>query len=162
GCANFRLVYRKIGRNTDETTLIATILPTQNFIGNSIDEFVQWTFLPEPISDWGKNLAEANKLFLVSLLNSFVLNYVIRQKVSANVSAYLVKQLPIPRLPACHPVSQALVPLAARLTCVDERFAPLWEALAQDHLGQMDEEWSLTYAACEPDERAQLRAEIDA
>jgi hypothetical protein len=162
GCTNFRLGYRDVASGTNEITLIATILPPFHFTGNTFIEFVQWSYLPKPDYIWIKYFDESNKLYLASLLNSFVINFIIRQKVSAHVSMFLIGQLPIPRLPATHPVSQALVPLAARLTCVDERFAPLWEALAQDHPRQMDEEWSPSYAACEPDERAQLRAEIDA
>jgi hypothetical protein len=142
GCANFRLVFRKVGSNTNEVTLIAAILPRCNFIGNSIDEFVQWAFLPKPLSTWARNFDEANKAFLASLLNSFVLNFIIRQKVSANLSAFLVNQLPVPRLTATHPMSQALVPLAARLTCVDERFAPLWEELALHHVDSIAAPWS--------------------
>lgn len=163
GCLDFRLVYRRVAWNTNEQTLVAAVLPRHNFVGHSLGEFVQWEHSSQPgVPHWTQLFDEANKLFLVSMLNSFILNFIIRQKVSANVSMFFVEQLPIPRLPASHPVSQALVPLAARLTCVDERFAPLWEALAQDHPGQMDEEWSPACGACDPDERAQLRAGIDA
>lgn len=162
GCENFRLVYRKVARNTDEMTLIVAILPVHNFIGNSVDEFIQWTFLAEPTSDWLENFDESHKLLLLGLLNSLVLNFLIRQKISANLSAYLLKQLPVPRLLASHLVSQALVPLAARLTCVDERFAPLWEALAEQHPESMDAMWAPEDAVREPSERAQVRAEIDA
>lgn len=162
GCENFRLVYRKVASNTNEVTLIAAVLPVHNFIGHSIDEFVQWTFVAKPVSDWVENFDESHKLFLLVLLNSLVLNFVTRLKVSANVSAYLVNQLPVPRLLATHPISQALVSLAARLACVDERFAPLWKALAEQHPDTMGVEWSPEYAVREPDERAQVRAEIDA
>ncbi|HEY1351678.1 MAG TPA: N-6 DNA methylase [Ktedonobacteraceae bacterium] len=162
GCENFRLVYRKIASNTNEVTLITAILPMHNFIGHSLDEFVQWAYVPAPVPAWLENFDESHKLFLMVLLNSFVLNFVIRQKISANVSAYLLNQLPIPRLPATHPISQALVPLAARLTCVDERFAPLWESLARQHPGTMDLAWSPGCAVREPGDRAKIRAEMDA
>src|SRR5260370_12948762 len=127
GFADFRLVYRKIARNTDEITLIAAVLPPRNFIGNSIAEFVEWEFYPGPPLVWMRHFGESNKLFLAGVLNSFVINFLISQKVSANVSMFLVSQLPIPRLSSTHPISQLVVPLVARLICSDERFAPLWE-----------------------------------
>jgi hypothetical protein len=162
GCTNYRLVYRDVASGTNEITLIAAILPICNFIGNTLIEFVQWTYLPEPHFTWIKHFDESNKLLLAGLLNSFVLNFIIRQKVSAHVSMFLMGQLPVPRLPATHPVSQVLVPLVARLTCIDERFAPLWEELASHHADFMALQWSPDCAAVDPVERAQLRAEIDA
>lgn len=161
GCTNYRLVYRKVGSNTNEVTLIAAILPACNFIGHSMDEFVQWAYLPAN-SSWIRYFEESNMLFLASLLNSFILNFIIRQKVSANVSAYLVGQLPFPRLPGTHPISKTLVPLVAGLTCIDERFAPLWEVLARHHPDRMAAEWSPDCAVREPDDRAHIRAKIDA
>lgn len=162
GCTDFRLVHREVASNTNEVTLIASVLPPHTFVGHTINIFTQWTYLPKPHFTWVKHFDESNKLYLATLLNSFVINFIIRQKVSAHVSMFLLGQLPVPRLSATHPVSQALVPLAARLTCVDERFAPLWEALAQQHSGSMTEQWLPTCVVRDPSERAHLRAEIDA
>lgn len=162
GCANFRLVYRDVASGTNEITSIAAILPPYTFIGNTLIEFVQWTYVPEPRSTWIKSFEEPHKLYLASLLNSFVLNFIIRKKVSAHVSMFLMEQLPVPRLPATHPVIQALVPLAGHLICIDEQFALLWEELARYCPDTMAAQWGPDCAAKEPMERAQLRAEIDA
>lgn len=162
GCDNFRLVYRKVASNTNEVTLVVAVLPPHHFIGHSIDEFVQWKYVPKPHATWIRNFEESNKLFLAGILNSLVLNFIIRQKVSANVSAYLLSQLPVPRLSATHPTSQEIVAHAACLTCIDERFAPLWNELATHHPHLMPARWTPEYAAIDPHKRAHLRAQIDA
>jgi N-6 DNA Methylase len=160
-CDNFRLAYREVTSSTNEVTLIAAILPPHIFVGHTINAFTQWTYLPEPHYAWTKHFDESNKLFLLSLLNSFVINFLIRQKVTSHVSTYLINQLPIPRLSANHPVSQLLVPLTARLICTDERFSPLWEALAINYPHAMTSEWDETCAAIDLSERALLRTHID-
>ncbi len=35
-CDNFRLVYREVASGTNEVTLIATVLPTHIFVGNTL------------------------------------------------------------------------------------------------------------------------------
>jgi hypothetical protein len=161
GCTDFRLVYRSVARNTDEATLIATILPPKVFATNSLSEVTQWIFHLKPDPHWEPLFNESNQFYLLAILNSFVLNFVIRQKVTANVNQYIVEQLPVPRLPFSHFISQSLAPLAARLTCVDERFAPLWEEVARYHPRSMAASWSPECGARSARERALLRAQID-
>jgi hypothetical protein len=161
GCDDFRLAYREVASGTNEVTLIAAILPPHIFVGHTINILAQWIYLPKPHYTWVKNFDEDNKLFLLSVLNSFILNFIIRQKVTSHVSTYLLSQLPIPRLSATHPISQDLVPLAAKLTCVDERFAPLWNELASYHPHRMVAQWTSGCAALDDRQRARLRAEID-
>lgn len=161
-CDNFRLVYREVASGTNEVTLISSILSPHLFVGHTINVFTQWTYLPDPDYIWIKHFDEPNKLFILSLLNSFVINFLIRQKVTSHVSTYLINQLPFPRLAIEHPISQALVSLASRLICVDERFAPLWKELARYHPYTMQPEWDKSCAATDLSERAQLRTQIDA
>jgi len=107
---DYRLAYRAIGRNTDIRTMIASIIPPC-FAGNSIN-----------IS---KSLNVASLLFCVSFLNSFVADWLLRQKVSANVNMFYVYQLPIPRLTETDPRFKAIVERAAGLICVSEEFEDL-------------------------------------
>lgn len=59
-------------------------------------------------------------------MNSFALDFILRQKVSANVNQFYLYQLPVPRLQSGNPFFEALVPRAARLTCTCAGFADLW------------------------------------
>jgi hypothetical protein len=71
------------------------------------------------------------------------------------MTLFLTKQLPVPRLTAGHPLFDAIVPRAARLTCTRPAFAALWQEV-------MGEAWTEASGATNPAERQALRDELDA
>ncbi len=137
----YRLAYRDIARSTDQRTLIAAILPKGSFAGN--------TLILETTTQ------NSVMLYFLSLLNSFVLDYIIRYKVGTHVSMFYAYQLPIPRLEAGNPYFEAIVPRAAQLSCPTAAFAPLWEEV-------MRTPWSESVVVSDPAQRQQLRNELDA
>jgi hypothetical protein len=139
-----RFVYRGIARSTDNRTLITAILPPRVFAeGRSATTVVQ------------DGISPSEQLFLVGCMNSLVLDYVLRQKVAANVNMFYIYSLPIPRLTSGNPYFDAIVPRAARLTCTRAEFAGLWAEV-------MGEQWDESKGATDPAERQKLRDEIDA
>jgi hypothetical protein len=97
----------------------------------------------------------SKSLFVSTLLNSYCLDQIIKQRVTSNINQFYIYQLPIPRLNSSNPHFDALVPRAARLTCTRAEFADLW----QDVMG---EAWDESKGATDPAERQRLRDEIDA
>ena len=91
----------------------------------------------------------------LAVFNSHVLDYVIRQKISATLNFFYVYQLPVPRKLSGNPLFDAIIPRAARLTCTRPDFADLWQAV-------MGEAWTPTSGATDAVERQQLRDELDA
>jgi Alw26I/Eco31I/Esp3I family type II restriction m6 adenine DNA methyltransferase len=81
---DYWLAYRLIASSTNERTMISTIVPPGYVCGNSIA------------------IVKMNDLkamcFLCGVLNSFVVDYLLRQKVSANVNMFYFLELPIPRI----------------------------------------------------------------
>ena len=73
------------------------------------------------------NLPVDIQLYLQSVLNNHLLDFVLRQKVTSNINMFFLYQLPVPRLTAGNPYFDAIVPRAARLTCTRPEFAGLWE-----------------------------------
>jgi hypothetical protein len=141
-----RLGVRAIARNTDERTLIATVLPPLVGAGNSI-----LTVLTD--------ITPSTSLYLAALFNSFVLDATLRLKVSANVNIFYLYQLPLPRLAAGNPYFEALVVRAAALTCTRPEFAGLW----QEVMGmEWQDEGKNFQPATDPTERQRLRDELDA
>jgi hypothetical protein len=138
----YRLGHRAIARNTDERTMIATILPSLTFFGNSINASCN-------------ELSAQELLFIVSLLNSFTIDFSLRQRVTANLRMFCIYQLPIPRLTEQNLVFRMLVERAAQLICTTQEFQPLWEAAFSGS------SWLPTKAATDVTERSRLRAEID-
>jgi SAM-dependent methyltransferase len=136
-----RLVYRDITGTTNERTFIAAIIPPNVFVGN--------TGVIETQTD-GQEM-----LFLLSILNSYCNDFLIRYKVSSHVSMFYAYQLPMPRLVAGDPYFDAIVPRAARLTCTRPEFADLWQQVTGTA-------WDESSGATDPAARQQLRNEIDA
>lgn len=140
----YRVVHRRIASTTNERTLISAIVPP-----NSACEINATVALVNGPSQ------QSAKFFLSALLNSFVLDTVIRYKVSTTLNMFYVYQLPVPRLNPGDAFFDAIVPRAARLTCTRAEFADLW----QDVMG---EPWDASKGATDPAERQRLRDEIDA
>ncbi|EIJ43378.1 hypothetical protein BegalDRAFT_2535, partial [Beggiatoa alba B18LD] len=138
----FRIGFRDVASSTNERTMIATVLPKNIFLGNTLINSIQ---------------PKENKmlLFIVALFNSFVIDWLIRQKVTAHCNMFYVYQLVIPRLTATDPIFNEIVRRTAQLICTtpdyDDLRAELNATGFKDLQGQTD-----------PTQRAQLRAELDA
>ena len=78
-----RLAYRDVAGSTNRTTLIAAILPARTTSTHTV--FCLRTPLPLRA-----------QYFLCALFNSFVVNYLVRLRVTTHVTTATVEQLPIP------------------------------------------------------------------
>lgn len=135
----YRLGYRSIASNTNERTMISVVLPTKVFFGHSINASYA-------------NIPYGDLLYVVAVLNSFVLDNSLRQRVSANLTMFYIYQLPVPRLTEKDPGFKPIVSRAARLICTTPEFDDLAKEVG---LGSHKE------GATDPVERARLRAELD-
>lgn len=129
------IAYRLIGRSTDSRTMISTIVPPGYVCGHSI-AIVR---LPDL-----KQLC-----FLCGVLNSFIFDYFIRQKVSANLTMFNLLESPVPRLSSGKEFD-AIVRKVAQLVCVTDEFEELKKATGVSH--------GLTSES----DRALARAQLDA
>ena len=114
-----RLGYRAVSANTNERTLISTIIPSV-FHGNSIVTIRT----PSPRHD----------LFLSAVLSSFCIDFVIRQKITTNVNMHFMRSLPVPGYDSG--VVQAVIGRSARLICTSARHSSVWNGAFRD-------EWAL-------------------
>lgn len=104
------MAYRLIGRSTDSRTFISTIIPPGYVCGHSI-AIVK---LPDL-----KHLC-----YLTGVMNSFVVDYFLRQKVSANVTMFNFLETPVPRLSAGKEFD-FIVKKVAQLVCTTPEFSEL-------------------------------------
>lgn len=146
----YRLGYRAIGRTTDQRALIATIFPSQTFAGNSL---IISRRLSQ--SDGSEIITDSQLLFVTSVLNSFIADYFIGQKISANLNMFYIYQLPVPRLIEQDISFRLIVERAAKLICTVPEYKALWEMVMPATM------WSPNVAAIDKTERARLRAELD-
>src|SRR5438105_2542709 len=91
-------------------------------------------------------------LFALSSLPSYVIDWYIRQMVSANINMFFIYQLPVPRLTQKDQAFAPLVERAAKLICTTAEF----DVLAKE-IGLK----SHKAGVADPIERGRLRAELD-
>ena len=139
GYQKYRLAYRSIASNTNERTLIATIIPPC-FTGNSLNV--------------AENLSNTLLVYCTSIFSSFVLDWFLRQQVTTNINMFYIYQLPVPRLSPKDKWFNIIIDKAAKLICTTEEFAELWEEV-------MKTKWSEKVAATTEFERNKLRAQLD-
>jgi hypothetical protein len=96
-----RTVYREIGRSTDERTIIATEVSADVCLNNKLPYAAPFNY---ELSDKGQLeqiKLDANELrSLLVLLNSLVLNFYLRSKISATLNMFYMYELPFPKLTA--------------------------------------------------------------
>ncbi len=141
----YRLGCRKIARNTDERTMISTII-SPNFHAENFQSVHMFT------DDGNRLLSRKEMLFLGAVWNSFTLDYQLRLRVTANVNFFYVYQLPVPRLTEKDPAFRPIVERAARLICT----TPEFDDLAKE-AGIGSHKQGVTSEV----ERGRLRAELD-
>ncbi|MBN3906516.1 MAG: hypothetical protein HWQ35_08140 [Nostoc sp. NMS1] len=134
-----RLGFRDVANATNIRTMIAGIIPPNVFAGNTLIVSQQFTKQDE-------------LLFVVSVLNSFACDFIIRQKVTAHCNMFYVYQLPVPRLTKNDRSFNDIVQRAAKLICT----TPEFDELAQE-VGLGSHQQGVT----DETERANLRAELD-
>jgi hypothetical protein len=156
----YRLGYRTIASNTNERTLISAVLPRRVFAGNSVAYVPPLRFSPgsELEASVGRAgryipmLASAEMLFVCACFDSFVVDFILRFKVSANVNAFYVYGLPVPRLGEGNAYFDAIVPRVARLICTTSEFDGLARQVGMEPGN----------GATGPAQRQRLKNEIDA
>ncbi|MFZ3140428.1 Eco57I restriction-modification methylase domain-containing protein [Polaromonas sp.] len=141
----YRLGFRKIARNTDERTMIATVLNPS---------FVSESFQTLKVTDDQGNLiaSYADQLYLCAIFDSFVFDALIRLKVTANMNFFFVYGTQVPDIAATDCRFMPIVHRAARLICTTPEFDDLAQAVGLK---------SHKDGATDPTERARLRAELD-
>ncbi len=150
----FRLALRKIASNTNERTLIVAIIPPGSVTGNSLA--VHFPFHHDKARYAQHRFSAAELVLLTALLNSFVVDYSLRAKMTTNLNSFFLYQLSVPRLAATDAAFRPIVQRATQLTCT----APEFDALAKEvstALKLPAAVKGVTDAAA----RARLRAELD-
>lgn len=148
----YRLAFRDVARNTDERTMIATILPRGVVCPHTVSLENPY---PGHDDQATSGLDASSRLLLLAVLDSLTLDYLLRPRVTTHNSFYLVYGLPVPRLQPSAPEFRLAVERSARLTCTTPEYAGLWQEA-------MGTPWTPESSATDPDERARLRAELDA
>ena len=151
---NYRLGFRDIASNTNARTAISTITPCV-FHGNKLPN-------TKIYDDSGKILIKNDEqIFLCAVLNSFVLDWMIRQRVSSTLNFFYVYQLSVPRLMEGDPYFKEIVERAAKLICTTPEFDDLAAEVGLIPPNPPSKGGNMQYGVTDEMERAKLRAELD-
>jgi len=146
----YRLAIRKIASNTNERTLISSMLPCNALAGHSLS--VSFPFCQVAANYNQLQMSYQDTLILIALLNSFVADYVLRSRMTTNLSLYYLYQLPIPRLSKGDRFYAEILERTAKLICT----TPAFDDLAHE-VGLGSHQAGITNEV----QRARLRAELD-
>lgn len=92
----FRLAWRKIAGDTNERTLILSMIPKNCGIGDSMYAMVPKKYILEDGKIKTKSLIIRN-LFVMAIANSLVLDFIMRQIVQMNINIGFFYRIPIPQ-----------------------------------------------------------------
>lgn len=93
----FRLAYRAIARDTDERTLIASLLPKDCGCGNSVYSSIPKKYILRDDEICIDVVPYERILLVLALLNSLVVDFIIRNMVQINVSKTYLERIPLPQ-----------------------------------------------------------------
>jgi hypothetical protein len=94
-----RLAYREIGSSTNERTCIAALIPKDACLNHKLIFFVPFEYeLDAKGSLKQVEFADEDMNSVLSLLNSLIVNYYLRSRVSTSVSMFYIYELPVPKL----------------------------------------------------------------
>ncbi|MCK8601975.1 BREX-1 system adenine-specific DNA-methyltransferase PglX [Desulfoferrobacter suflitae] len=116
-----RVVHRRIARSTDERTLISTVIPNKTLA--EVNCTVIW------VSDEHEHRASINS-YLCGCLNSFVLDFILRHKITTTLNMFFLETLPVPRDPQVISNGfEAIVSRTLRLLCTTNFFSEYWKSV---------------------------------
>jgi hypothetical protein len=109
-----RVAYREIGSSTNERTCIAALIPKDACLNHKLIFFVPFEYELDAKGNLKQaEFADEDMKNVLSLLNSHIVNYYLRSRVSTSVSMFYIYELPIPKLSAAQ--KKKLAEFAAKL-----------------------------------------------
>jgi hypothetical protein len=152
---SYRLAFRDVSASTNERSMIMTVLPPNVFCPHtvSLEKVFDAKLIDAKLEINHKGIRNNfERLYLCSLMNSFVIDYFLRQRITSHLSFFFIYSTPIPRLIGGDFYFSEIVERSAKLICVTSEFDDL---AAEVGLG------SHINGVTDESERAQLRAELD-
>ncbi|HOI36716.1 MAG TPA: ATP-binding protein [Bacillota bacterium] len=141
----YRLGFRDIASNTNERTMVSSVIPP-TFHGNKVPTVRVFD------ENEDRFINDDEQLFLCAMWNSYVVDYLVRMKVTTTLNFFYVYQLPVPRMTPKDNVFGRIAERAARLICTTAEFDDLAKEVGLK---------SHKDGAIDPAERAKLRGELD-
>jgi hypothetical protein len=125
-CDFFRLCWRDLTQATNTRSLISTILPPGVFMVETLP-YLRPNYFNG--NDFEKAMSYDSILFLCGTFNSFVVDFIIRQRISIHATMSHVLELPIPHYGKNDKYFLDIVQHVGSLICTTPEFDPLKKEL---------------------------------
>ena len=122
----YRLVWRTITNSTNERTLISTILPPRLYLGHSLNYLSPLIFNDKKYSH---PISHIETLFICGIFNSFVVDFILRHRISTNLNIFHMKDMPIPLFDDNDIFHNKIIENTAKLICTTDEFSILCESV---------------------------------
>ena len=116
----YRLVWRDVTNSVDRRTLIATILPPNVFLGNTLNYIVPIIF---DGCEYVNSISTQETIYLCGMFNSFPVDFILRHRVNLHVNIFHLMELPIPRFNTNDKLHKIIYENTARLICTHDDFS---------------------------------------
>ncbi len=128
----YRAGFRRIAASTNERAFLSTVIPRSSVCPDTtlvVRRLVPNDDNGEP-EEW---INDAQTSWLVAMFNSFVVDFVIRMKITTHLDMHFVYTLPIPRLGSGNEQDNIffwpIVARCLRLTCTGREYGDLWKTV---------------------------------
>lgn len=145
----YRVAIRAVSCSTNERTIISTLLPPGCVAGHTV------IFDQSP-----EKRSNILALALVSIFNSFVFDWILRQRVGSGVPIFVLKTSPIPN--SFEQKMFYLFRMAIRLISNNLNFSPLWQEQLGDNWREKNKKPFTWPVLATDEERWEVRSAIDA
>lgn len=126
---HYRVAFRRIAASTNERAFLSALLPS-NVVCPDTCLIVRRLVPHEETGDPVEWINSSQSIFLATVFNSFVCDYLIRMKITTHLDMHFVYSLPVPRLGIGGPKDGTyfwpVVLRALLLICTTDEYAPLW------------------------------------
>ena len=144
----YRIGYCKVVSSSNGRTLIATLVPPNGVCGDSVPTFVF--------------TKTSHYAIWLGVANSYVMDFLVRMRVSLNLTKTILDSLPFPRGEMEGSWARRVVPRVLRLICTAEEMVDFWNMAASDGWVERHSCARGVPGARDEQERRVLQAEIDA
>ncbi len=90
-----RVAFRDIGSSTNERSLISSVILKGNFLANTLPYIEPFNYKMEN-GQIVQIFDEEREYYLLGLLNSFTMDYYVRQRITSHLNFFFIYELPIP------------------------------------------------------------------
>jgi hypothetical protein len=152
-CDRYRIGFGDVANPRNQRSFAATLIPPGTICGDKV-----------PTIDFGPLDNDWFMLPWLAVANSFAMDWLARTRLTAPKMAFsLLDGLPFPRRALVDSLVQHLAPTVLRLVCTSHEMTPFWNRMALDGFVPKCLPTQVPPSALIlPEERAQVRAELDA